>query len=51
MNLEKSVQDKAQTKVKTIINNEDGGIVVPVILWWLGAPLALVIVLWLLFFR
>jgi hypothetical protein len=25
------------------------GIVIPVILWWLGVPLTLVIILWLLF--
>lgn len=27
---------------------EKGGIVVPAILWWLGAPLTLLVILWLL---
>lgn len=27
-------------------DNQDGGIVVPVVLWWLGVPLALLLVLW-----
>lgn len=26
------------------------GIVIPIILWWLGVPLILVIILWVLFF-
>lgn len=30
---------------------QSGGIVIPALMWWAGVPLALVIVLWLLFFR
>ncbi len=33
------------------LSNEDGGIVIPVILWWMGVPLVAVLLLWLLFFR
>lgn len=33
------------------IEDVKGGIVIPVIMWWLGAPAIVAILAWLLFFR
>jgi len=30
---------------------QSGAVIVPVLLWWAGVPLTLVLVLWLFFFR
>ncbi len=30
-------------------NNPEDGIVVPAILWWMGVPLSVVLILWLVF--
>lgn len=47
---ELNTNEQKQTGLETN-TSEKGGIVVPVIMWWLGMPLLLVIVLWALFFR
>lgn len=33
------------------MDNQNGGVAVPAIMWFAGVPLGLVLVLWLLFFR
>ncbi len=38
---------KKLNKLNQIAN--ENGIVIPVILWWLGLPITLIIILWLIF--
>lgn len=40
---------KIPDELKNIGRHAHQGIVVPVILWWLGVPLSVVLILWLLF--
>jgi hypothetical protein len=41
------MSEQSQEKRET----QEGGIVIPALLWWMGMPLVAVILLWLLFFR
>lgn len=38
-------------QLQKFIDNVNGRVAVPIILWMLGAPLGLVILLWFFFFR
>lgn len=38
-------------QLQKFINNMNGRVAVPIIVWMLGAPLGLVILLWFFFFR
>lgn len=52
--IERAVRSQEKTKpgeIMKILSKNSGkkAIVVPVILWWLGVPLSLILILWLLF--
>lgn len=38
-------------QIQKFIDNVNGRVAVPIIMWMLGAPLGLVILLWFFFFR
>lgn len=43
--------NKLTTNLKNSIDNVNGGIAIPAVMWFMGVPLGVVVVLWLLFFR
>jgi hypothetical protein len=46
--MQNAIQDQ---DVKSVINNVKGGIAIPAIMYFMGVPLVVVILLWALFFR
>jgi len=51
MDMEKISEDFKNNDFKSVIDNVNGGVVIPAVMYFMGVPLVVVILAWLLFFR